>query len=347
MNPLFILRLLLFFAIGGWHFSCEQTRRDSTNHAESQIKSVEPTIAAELVNSLDTSLSIGICSFNIKFVGFYKKKDHDALADLLKEYDLVLIQELVSPPVDGTFPNGNTYQADVEAKAFAEAMESMGFTYVLSSEDTGTNEQIHSNSSSTEWFIAFYKPNVVVVDTTLVNDFLAEDRSDHPSFGRVPHAFSFETLDGRLDFTLISVHFQPGSGSDDRQRRKEEIDAIADWIDENDDSEKDYLIVGDMNIHSQEELVAVIPTGFRSLNENCLPTNLATNGRPYDHVFYRPAYSDEVVDSLYIVDLVEEMRSYWNEAEPYPENDLNLFYQYYSDHKPIVFEMVSDGTDDD
>ena len=32
-----------------------------------------------------------VCSFNIQFLGHYKKKDNEALADILEYYDLIAI----------------------------------------------------------------------------------------------------------------------------------------------------------------------------------------------------------------------------------------------------------------
>lgn len=291
--------------------------------------------------------SISVCSFNIKFLGLYKKKDHAALAQFLTPYDLVVIQELVSPPVRGVFPNGEPYEADEEARLFHEEMMARDFDFVLSVEDTGTGDNIHSNASSTEWFIAYFKPQVVQRDTSLYTQFLASDRSNHPSYERVPHAFSFRTADGGLDFTLISVHLKPDNGTDDRARRKEELTAIYEWIDENDEHEKDFLIVGDMNIYSRTELDDVLPPGYRSLNDHCETTTMAQEVRPYDHVMYDTALTGTEIGGWQVVDLIETMRPYWQGLGVYPEHDKNLFYQYYSDHHPVVFKLVSDGTDDD
>ncbi len=339
VKNLLVIILILIFGI-----SCGPIKQNDKTQSVPEVFE-EP----EAVTLSDPSgLELKMCSFNIKFVGLYKKKDHEALADILKEYDLVLIQELVSPPVEGQFPDGTIYTADPEAKAFVDAMKNHGFEYRLSEEDTGTNEDIHSNSSSTEWFIVFYKPDMLLVDDQLITGFLADDRSDHPSYERVPYAFSFQTIDNGVDFTLISVHLKPGSGTADRARRKEELEAITRWIDTNDTIEKDYIIVGDMNIYTQTELQSLLPLGYRSLNADCLPTNLASSGKPYDHVLYHVDHTgSELAGGFEIVDLMEVMRPYWKETTPYPENDLNLFYQYYSDHKPVVFTMISDGSDDD
>ncbi len=331
--------IFLFFAL-----SCGPVKHTNKPQPELEVFS-EPE---EMTSSESTGMELKMCSFNIKFVGLYKKKDHVALAEILKGYDLVLIQELVSPPTDGQFPDGTNYTADPEAKAFVDAMLAHGFEYRLSEEDTGTNEEIHSNASSTEWFIVFYDPEKLSIDEELITGFLADDRSDHISFERVPYAFSFQTIDNGIDFTLISVHLKPGSGSSDKARRKEELEAITQWIDTNNSIEKDFIIVGDMNIYTQTELQSLLPAGYRSLNEDCLPTNLSSNGKPYDHVMYHVNHTGtELASTFEIVDLMEVMRPFWKETTPYPENDLNLFYQYYSDHKPVVFTLVSDGSDDD
>lgn len=291
---------------------------------------------------------IKICSFNIKFIGSYKKKDNVALASFLEPYDIVLVQELVSPPKPGRFPDGTPYEADKEAKAFVDEMACQGFEYLLSVEDTGSGDKIHLNSSATEWFIAFYKPEAVKVDSSLFNQYLAEDRSNNPDYERVPHAFSFKTLDDGLDFTLISVHLKPGEGIADKSRRKEELEAINKWICLNNELEQDFIIVGDMNIYSKEELESVLSEGYQSLNNQCLSTTMAKESRPYDHVMYSIADTqNEIRDEFIVVDLIQEMKKYWVSQEPYPDYDMNLFYQYFSDHHPVVFTMVSDGADDD
>ena len=58
--------------------------------------------------------TISICSFNIQFLGHFKARDNNTLSKILKPYDIVVIQEMVAPPVSGTFPsNGQKYKSDV------------------------------------------------------------------------------------------------------------------------------------------------------------------------------------------------------------------------------------------
>ena len=105
----------------------------------------------------------------------------------------------------------------------------------------------------------------------------ANDRSNHDMFERVPYTFAFRTNNKTMDFVLMSVHLNPGESKSDRERRKEELDAIEKWIDDNDEMEKDFIILGGMNIEDAEELVEVTPVGYLSLNNEIRRTNALIN----------------------------------------------------------------------
>lgn len=285
---------------------------------------------------------LSICSFNIQFLGNFKNRNDSALADLVKAYDIVVIQELVAPPVSGIYPNGDAYAADMEAERFMECMTQNGFQFVLSDEDTGTGKDIHKYSAATEWWIAFYKADKVNPVKELPSGFLAEDRSDHPDFERVPYAFSFETKDENYDFVLISVHLKPDKNG--YLRRKQELNAIYNWIDIADSIEKDFFILGDMNIYNSVELDSLLIPEYRSLNEACGITTTNTNngGKPYDHVFYRPEFSStELQKELQIINLVDTMDYYWKDTIAYPGKPYihNVFRTRFSDHNPILFYL--------
>ena len=252
------------------------------------------------------------------------------------------------------------YRPDAEAAAFFHAMTALGFSYILSAEDTGTDVRNHLNSSATEWWVVFYKADTVAPAGGLPTMFVAEDRTDHEHYERVPYAFAFRTPSGMLDFVLISVHLKPGAGSANQARRKEELAAIRAWVDANDDAEKDFIILGDMNIEDCDELREVTPSGFRSLNDECEATNTNVNGpKPYDHVMIRSRFTKEI-DKKFdfrVYNLIEAMRPFWNAAAPYPGGavspiglpayDHNQFRAFYSDHHPVVFKLNIPDADDD
>ena len=131
--------------------------------------------------------------------------------------------------------------------------------------------------------------------------------------------------------------------------------AISDWIDLNDSVEKDFIILGDMNFYSKDELDLLIPAGFLSLNDECRFTTtnqpVAEKGKPYDHVMYDTTYTRHEIDEpfdLLIVNLIAVMEPYWHATAPYPGDpyDHNQFRQYYSDHHPVVFRMIASADDD-
>lgn len=291
--------------------------------------------------------TIEVVSFNIKWLGHYRDKDYQALADLLAPYDLVFVQELVAPPYPGTFPDGEAYNPDAEAAAFFDSMEAHGFEYALSSESTGTSEGDHRNSTATEWFVAFYKPGLITFDEA-ASDFIAEDRRDHADFERVPYAFAFDI--GSEDLVFISVHLEPGSSAASEARRAQELDATWRWIRSRRGAERDYVILGDMNIEDCDELAALLPRGAVSLNDACEGTNLRAN-KPYDHVMLRSQFtSAEIPAGFDVIDLIEAMRDAWDNSDgAYPGDPLQAgpFAQYYSDHHPVVFRVTIDGQDDD
>ena len=289
---------------------------------------------------------IRVTSFNIQFLGNPKNRDEAALASLVSDQDIVLIQELVAPPFEGVFPDGTAYKSDAEAARFFQEMTLHGFDFVLSEEDTGTNDTSHVNSTATEWFVAFYNPEAVKVAPNLPNGFLAANRYNNDSYERVPYAFSFQTANGN-DFVLISVHLMPGSNGEGR--RLEEITAIYEWIDENDTTEKDFAIVGDMNIEDCDELRRLLITEYESLNNECQSTNTNIRGpKPYDHVIHNQTI--EILETFEVVDLIEMMRVPWalSSNEPYPGDPYNhnRFRARYSDHHPVQF-LINSVDDDD
>lgn len=290
-----------------------------------------------------------ICSFNIQFLGGSNSRDHAGLAEAVDQYDIVVVQELIAPPYTGTFPNGKPFNPDLESTAFFDLMEARGFRYLLSDEDTGPGGKNQNNGSATEWWVAFYKPDKVMPALDLPSGFLAPDRTQNIDYERVPYAFAFRSPDSTLDFVLVSVHLRPGSGSKDKQRRKQEISAIVNWIDTQSQQERNFIIMGDMNIENSSELGKFLPTDYVSLNDECVPTNTSKNSpKPYDQIIYSAANTGNEVDQAFgfrVVDLVETMAQRWSRisnktfpGNPYKHDE---FRKYYSDHNPVVFKLRS------
>ncbi len=340
----------------------------STNDADSTVTQTEPSLVetfTELsplgrlnrisIHSERTEVEradpyLKICSFNIQFLGNSKKRENAALAAMLAAFDVVVVQELIAPPCAGRYPDGTTYGPDPEAAAFVEQMEQQGFSYVLSEEDTGAGTKIHQNSSATEWWITFYRADIVEPAMDLPGGFLAAGRAANPLFARVPYAFPFRTRNGCFDFVLISVHLTADSGPANRAKRHSELAAIAEVVRMSSEYEKDFLILGDMNIENVQELQQTIPTSFAALG-GTVPTNVAGTA-PYDQVFFRPEYTTQVDQETgcVVFDLIAAMQPTWNHPElTYPGEPYvhDLFRQYYSDHNPIGFIFRLPDADSD
>ena len=295
---------------------------------------------------------ISICSFNIQFLGNSRRRDCGALGAVLAGFDIVVVQELVSPPYEGKFSGGKKFTPDQEAAEFFDVMITLGFEYVLSNEDTGTGDTIHRNGSATEWWVAFYQPDRVQVAEDLPAGFLAADRSNHADYERVPFAFPFRTFDGGSDFVLISVHLQPGARTANAKRRRHELASIGKWVDQHDEVEKDFIIIGDMNIEDAEELAEATPEGFASLNDETVQTNTNVRSpKPYDHAMIHLDGSGEIDRSFdfKVVNIVEIMENLWKSTDPYPGNPYkhNPFRAFFSDHHPVVIHLTFQEEDDD
>ncbi len=244
-----------------------------------------------------------------------------------------------------------TYTFDKEAQEFFDTMTERGFNYVLSEEDTGPGEDIHKKTSATEWWVAFYNDEKVDYATDLPNGFIADDRSKNNHYDRVPYAFPFRSNNNpEIDFILISVHLAPGASANNK--REEELFGIAEWIDINDENEKDFILLGDMRIEDSEELQAITPEGFVSLYDECIRTNILLNKKPgngaktYDHIMYRSGFTSDEADEelgMVVLDIIDVMEGSWELEDPYPVEpyDNNLFKQFYSDHNATIIENVA------
>ncbi len=318
---------------------------------------------------------LNICTSNIQFLGGSKLRDNQALAQIFKskKCDAVVVQELISPPdlrllpsspfynmkEEPSFPDGALYVPNPRNTEFFTAMYEAGFDrFWLSEEDTGTSEKNHSNGTNTEWFVTFYRSARVKPKLEIPNGFLDADRTRNSNYDRVPYAFAFQSVDNSVDFVLISVHLHPGAGTSDRARRKIEIAAIFDWISEQKtlNSERDYIVLGDMNLEDKKELDDVTPAGYLSLNTNAIAntnTNIA-GPKPYDHVMVSVLDTAEVEtqDNFEVINLINELAGDWSSKHAdsaYPGNPYNhnMFRFYYTDHHPVLFKLKSLERDDD
>ena len=238
-----------------------QTTQRSVNHIAYSSPAFDRTPAGYL----------GVCSFNIKWLGHYKSRANEALAQLLAPCDAVVVQEMVAPPWDVEVSGGTeVLKGDKESLDFVNAMRKIGFDGAwLSDEDTGPSRN-HTNTPASEWFILFYRSSVLKEARDLPHGFLSQPLALNSTFDRVPYAFalrstSTEQNDGGIDFTIVAVHLHASSSSKEplinsKVKRLGEFSAIASWIEtqKSETGEKDYFVVGDTNIDDASEVAGII-----------------------------------------------------------------------------------------
>ena len=151
-----LLLCMLFAALAGCEVAetlLESVAENATPPPSLTIPADQPAGDVALpIQAASTSGAgqLTVCSFNIQFLGNSRERDDRALAGVVAPYDIVVVQELVSPPFPGQFPDGTSLKPDAESAEFFAEMNSLGFSYVTSEEDTGTGDNIHRNGSSTE-----------------------------------------------------------------------------------------------------------------------------------------------------------------------------------------------------
>jgi hypothetical protein len=289
---------------------------------------------------------VAICSFTIPRLGGERSRDHRTLAALVQRYDIVTVQGIIAPPFPMRYPDGAGARPSPLTAAFFEAMRDFGFHYALSDEDTGPGERLHRNDDSTQWWVAFFKPNTVAVATDLPAGFLASRRAANPSYDRVPWAFPFRTLDGKLDFVLISTDLAGGTGAVSRARRTHELHAIENWIERRceEGRERDFIVLGNMNFTDAGDMLASVPSSLKSLNEDCRSTMLDPARRePRDHVLYRPQATREV-DARFGLHCVNPLSAL---SGVLTADRVEQAGQRLSTHRPVVFRLSIPARDDD
>ncbi len=99
-----------------------------------------------------------------------------------------------------------------------------------------------------------------------------------------------------------------------------------------------------MNMYNCEELDGAKPAGYFSLNSSCVTTVTGKTPRPYDHVLVPKAHNGILYrgGAFKTIDLVQKMCAKWDGDGPCPGKPYEnaAFGKYYSDHRPIIFELA-------
>lgn len=203
---------------------------------------------------------IRIASFNIQVFGQSKINNPEImniLAKVIRRYDLVAIQEVRSTE-QNVIPALLGYVNDKGAK----------YDYVIS-------ERLGRTNSKEQYTIVYNTKTVgLISDSTYVVD----DSDD--VFEREPFVAYFRS--GNFDFKIVDIHIKPEDVETELTHLAVVIDSIY-----NGSSEKDIIVLGDMNADgsyfNEEDMETIVPAWIQLIG-NKQDTTVAVSDNTYDRM---------------------------------------------------------------
>ena len=171
--------------------------------------------------SADNQIRLG--SFNIEKLGKENTYQARNAAEILKNYDIVAIQEVMNMGATRLHPIGTK---GIEALKQIVSCLGEGWDYVVSPDPNGTASANASKAFNTfEYYAFIYRKSKIEL---IQNSAHLWNESENPipslnnqerQFDREPFIASFKARNGKLDFTLITIHAAQPSA----KWRKDEI----------------------------------------------------------------------------------------------------------------------------
>lgn len=258
--------------------------------------------------------TIKIAAFNIQIFGRTKRAKTevmDVLADTVREFDVVLVQEIRD-------------SSETTAPIFLDhinALDGPDYDFIRS-------ERL-GRSSSKEAYAYFYNTETVsYLDGTA---HVWKDTSD--VFEREPYIAQFKA--GMFDFTLVGIHTKP----DDTAHEIGNLTVVFDALQENDD--KDIIVMGDFNAdgsyYDEDDMGQPLrDSSYTWVIGDDVDTMTKTDWT-YDRIV--------LLDSTYSSEYVSDSSGVYDFQTIYGLNQ--TFTEDVSDHFPVYAEFQVDQPDDD
>ena len=302
--------------------------------------------------------TITVATFNVQNLGRDKAYQVPNVARIVEQFDIVAIQEVMN------YDNGTKGKLAIEA-----IVDSLGnnWNFIISDEANGTESAANSNSLYTFEFYAFIwntnKIELINNSALLWNEEanpIAELTEQERQFDREPYFASFKSVQGNLDFTLISFHAAaPGkSWRDDEIKR---LKIVYEYVQDLDANQNDIFLCGDFNTPVNKgdwDTLKSVSSMTHILSKDDKTTVDKSTGKlsnnQYDTFWYQSAYTGED-----IVAGSGQVLSAWNitmDIDPDlvlpdditdEENQKRWFYaQMISDHLPVIIVLRNDADSD-
>jgi len=264
---LFIVQLLI---ITNCSFSQKRNHNETTKDQSADsatIISIEP-------DTLETN-QISIASWNLKRFGNTKLNDHarmSILLDILKQYDIIAIQEVMDVTV--TLPQKLVDSLNVDG---------LNYNFVASNRV--------GRGTSKEQYLFVYNDDKV--DAFLDSSGYGIEPMDE--FAREPFYCMFKA--GEFDFYLMTIHTDPDDVEIEIPALKVAFDSL-----QNANSENDIILLGDFNACSPgSEIDGYIEmTSLEVIQNIYFAIEGETNtrgGKSYDNIIFQSSYTSEFVNS--------------------------------------------------
>lgn len=310
------------------------------------------------------SNQIRLGSFNIEKLG--KENDYQVknAAEILKNYDIVAIQEVMNTGTGKDSPIGKD---GVEALKKIVSYLGDDWDYVVSSKPNGTASAARSKAFNTfEYYAFIFRKSKIdlIKDSAYLWDEarkpIKELEDQERQFDREPFVASFKARNGNLDFTLITIH----AAAPDKGWRKNEIKRLAivyKAVQDSDPNQNDVFLMGDFNTNVDKkewDSVKSLPSMKHIITSKDITTLNKPKGRlsksQYDTIWYQASYSDE--------DIISEsarVDQAWQDNIEFPKDvkipkglkkeenrKIWLYGKYASDHLPVAMLLWIDRDSD-
>lgn len=313
-----------------------------------------------LAESPENQIRLG--TFNIEKLGGNNPYQEQNAAEILRDYDIVAIQEVMNFGATKDNPIG---EEGIEALKRIVSYLGDDWSYVVSSEPNGTLDSEKSRKYSMFEYYAFLyrksKIELVKDSAHLWNEKgnpIAGLKDQERQFDREPFIASFKARNGKLDFTIITIH----AAAPDRPWRKDEIKRLAiayKTVQDSDSSQNDVFLMGDFNTNvdrKEWDDLKSLPEMKHILASDNPTTLYKAGGRlsksQYDTIWYQGGYSDEdiIAETAQVHQAWKDDLSFRDVEIPNKFKGENrqiwLYGEYASDHLPVTVLLWADKDSD-
>ena len=265
--------------------------------------------------------TITIASFNTLHLGWDNGKDLDKLAEVVKSYDVIGLQEVM---------NEDTLK---KVRDILAGKTGAAWQYVISSRSLG-------RSTYKEYYAVLYRS-----DRTTYSSNSAEIWNDEGDlFEREPFFASFKSTN--FDYTIIVMHSDFDSNKEVMRKEARLLYTVFNRIRDRNPNEGDIILMGDFNLSANDagwDSLKTMPTMTNLVPGTTLTTFSTTGGlsSAYDNIWLRTQFSgNEYTDTSKADYYYSVMFS--GSANPGLEARNRI-----SDHVPVLARFRVDKADDD